>query len=376
MHERPSFLTATIQIAVLACQLTLTTLVLSGCGAEGDSDEGDTATDTVSASTISKDLSASKDHSANRKTGSGKSGATDSAFVDSEGRQWVAEGFPYDVWFPDPLAVVRQDGPVLITNETGTAPNADDGRGADEPHSPDPKPAASSGSTTNWKEVITAEVLDEEIKKINNRFRAKLQTVATYNFSYMALPPHIAAMTALAGIAVEHPDAVRWQAGAKHIRDLSAAMLAEKLMRGPKSYRIVQGPSEQINEILSGSPPAGLPQPAEGNNFTDFTDIGLLMKRLEIGAKGLKDNFGSADSLTKRAEEVKQEAQVLAALIKVVTTEGYGFSEDEDFLEFAKPMMEGCRKIADAVDAGNFEDYELALTQVTQACAKCHSTYR
>ena len=66
----------------------------------------------------------------------------------------------------------------------------------------------------------------------------------------------------------------------------------------------------------------------------------------------------------------------LSALASILGLAAEAFSTATDFLGFANPMIEGCQKIADAVDAEDFEAYELALTQVTQACTKCHSVYR
>ena len=292
-------------------------------------------------------------------------------YIDEEGRKWLDSGFPYDVWFQDPLAVAALEGNKPAGG--GNVPSP-----ADPPTGKDPIPkTVSSGDGPNWQEVVTADVIDNEIKKIANRFRAKLQTRASFFSSYLELPPHMATMSVLAAIAHEHPDDIRWKQNAKQIRDLSSLMLAEDLKRDPKSYKRVNDPFLQINDILSGSPPADLPDLREGNDFAEFAEFGMLMQRCKVGKRWLQVNVGSANALKENGDDIKHEAALLALLITALSTDSYDLgTDDEQFMGFTKEMVDGCRKIADAVESGNFDNYQLGFSQVDQACSKCHTEYR
>jgi hypothetical protein len=323
---------------------------------------------------------AAKDDAAADGGETGATGSSDSpkvsrngTYVDEGGRKWLAKDFPYDVWYTDPLAVARQEGKVADpgVGDPGTKPE----NGGEK--TTDPMPASNSGSgEINWKDVVAASVLDVEMKKINNRFKAKLLTVATFNSSYLELPPHVTTMTALSAIAAQHPDEVRWKKNAKQIRDLSASMLTEKLQRGPKSYKQINEPYLNIGDILSGSRPGGLAEPNEDDAMVEYVDIGFLMKRLDIGKKWLLVNVGSEEALKENAEEIKHEAALMSALLTVTTTEGYGYFEDDDFKAFVKTMIDGSKKVSEAVDTGSFDNYQLGFSQLSQACDKCHSTYK
>ena len=363
MRQRKTVALGMSYVCVFACGLTVGMFAISGCGG----DEG------------TKDDSASDDAvSDGGETGS--TGGSDSpkvakngTYVDEDGRKWLAKDFPYDVWYTNPLAVAKQEGKVPDpgVGNPGTTPE----NGGTK--TTDPMPASDSGSgEINWKEVIAASVLDEEIKKINNRFRAKLQTVATFNSSYLELPPHVTTMAALSAIAAQHPDEVRWKKNANQIRDLSASMLTEKLQRGPKSYKQMNEPYLNIGDILSGSPPGGLAEPNEDGAMVEYVDIGFLMKRIEIGTKWMQVNVGSEEALMENADDIKHEAALLGALLTVTMTEGYGYEEDDDFKAFAKGMMDGCKKVTEAVGTGNLENYQLGFPLIDQACTKCHGTYR
>lgn len=358
MRQRISIVLGMSYVVLIAGGLSLGMFALSGCG-KGDSGG-------------SSNGSAAGDSGSESDSGEG-SGEVAGEFprMDPDGRVWLEDGMPLNVWYPDPLAVAKQQGTVAApTTDGGTTPETGGDTPAAEP------PPAESGGDVNWKDVVAATVLDDEVKKISNRFRAKLQTLATYNSSYLELPTYISSMAVLAAIAAEHPDDIRWKDDAKKIRDLSAKMLSEKLQRGAKSYKQVNEPYLAITDILRGSTPGGLPEPNPEDDFVEYAEMGFLMKRFEVGTKWLNVNAGTEDALKENAADIKHEVGVLAALATAITTEGYGYVDDGEFKGFAKGMIDGCKKVAEAVGTGSLENYQLGFSMIDQACTKCHSSYR
>lgn len=361
MPRQLSLLLGLSYVVTLTCGVTMGMLALSGCGGDDNGDDS-AGSDDAAGQSSNRSSNGSRENGSLARTG---------PYVDDNNRKWVAPGIPYDVWYQNPLQVAALEG------NAATIPSSNGGA-----ESISESPAAAGDTTAgtdggkNWKDVVSGQDLDDEVKKITNRFRANLQTLASYNSSYLELPPHVATMAALAAIASEHPEDIRWKENAGQIRDLSASMLAEKLMRGAKSYKQVNDPFLQISDILRGSPPPGLPEPAEGNDMSQFAEFGLLMKRLDIGSKWLQVNVGTADALKENGEDIKHEAGVLAALATAITTEGYGFDFDDEFCGYAQGLVDGCKKMTDAVNTGSFENYQLGFSQINQACDKCHGTYK
>lgn len=304
--------------------------------------------------------------------------AAASARVDRDGRKWLGE-IPYDVWFHDPLGVAGNTQGVAaapsVSPATELLPSVA-GTTTSPTTAVNTTAGPASADQTDWKSIIPAEVLDSEVTRIRNRFTQRLQSVGSYNSSYLELPPHIATLAVLAGIALEHPDPIRWKANAKYVRDLAADMGRQKLQTGAASYRTLQVPWEQIVETLDGSRPAALPEGPEETDFSAIADMGALMKRLDVASKWLKVNVGTAEALQEKADDVAHEAAVIAALGKVITTEGYGYSEDEGFLGHALPMIESARKMAEAARTKNFAAYDEGINRVYRACSECHSDYR
>ncbi|QDU15174.1 hypothetical protein CA11_29940 [Gimesia maris] len=292
-----------------------------------------------------------------------------------DGRKMI-DGIPYDVWFDNPLAVagnqqsvtpVALPGNTVAATPTNPAP-ATEMKTADTP-------AAASGGA-DWKTIIPMPVLDSLVKDIRNRLTKNMQSVGTYNTTYLELPTFTSTLATLAGIASEHPDEIGWKKNAKYLRDLSAGISSKQLMRGAKSYREIQIPYEQMIVIMNGSLPAGVPDSKDKIPFSDVASMGDLMKRIDIASKWLKSNVGNADALKSEKEKVIEEAHLLAAIAKVITTEGYGYVDDNGFLGHANPMQEASLQMVQAAKDDNFPEFDKGLTRVYKACTECHSEYK
>ncbi len=301
------------------------------------------------------------------------SGSSSHVSIDSEKGKMLGD-IPYDVWFKDPLAIAGDNNQVAIvkknpqTNKTlppKTIPKV-------TPKT-SPQPA---GGQVDWKKVIPAEVLNDEVKSIRNRFTGKLKTVGTYNRSYLEFKPFCVSMAVLSEIASEHPGRLRWKKNAKLVRDLSAQMVSKKLRSGAKSYKQIRIPFEQICDTLDGSPPAGLKKPSKEDSFSDVADMGDVMKRMEMLIKFLKDNAGNENTFKKYQDDLKHRAYILAALTKAMNSEGYGNSDDEVYTKYTNNMVKACVEMAVAAESDDFAAFEKAMPQVNQSCIDCHTDYR
>ncbi len=284
---------------------------------------------------------------------------------------------PYDVWFDDPIGVSGDNKQVAVTTTATPGPSKTTPGMKPEPTpEPKPKPDSTANATIDWKKVIPAEVLNDEVKSIRNRFSGKLRNVGTYNRSYLEFAPFCITLSVLAEVASEHPGDLRWKKNAKIVRDLSALMIAEKLRTGAKSFKQVQIPFEQLTATLDGSPPSEVKKPSDEDSFADVADMGGVMKRMEMLAKFLKDNSGSEDVFTKYKDDLRHRAYILAAMTKALNTEGYGYSDDEVFLKFSNTMVEACIKMAEAAEAEDYKTFDKTLPIINQNCTECHSEYR
>ncbi|QDV16168.1 hypothetical protein Pan153_07890 [Gimesia panareensis] len=297
--------------------------------------------------------------------------------AEKEGRKMI-DGIPYDVWFDNPLAVAGDNQSVQPVALPGTnvAANSTTPAPAGEMKAAPTQASAGGSGGPDWKTIIPMPILEAQVKDIRNRLTKNMQSVGTYNTSYLELPTFTATLAALAEIANEHPDDIGWKKNAKYLRDLSAKFTAEPLTRGAKSYRALQIPYEQMIVIMNGSAPAGLPESDDKKPIAEVASMGDLMKRADISYKWLKSNVGSADALKAEKEKVIEEAHLLAAISKIITLEGYGYVDDKGFLGYANPMQEACLKMVEAAKNDNFPEFDQGMSRVYKSCTECHSEYK
>lgn len=365
MRHQVRCVTGRVSFRVLACvSLSLGLSILSGCG--GGSNTKNDSDGNPSAKQDGKTNGAASDG------GSQVSAPKASVEVRANGSKFL-NGVPYDVFFEDPLSVAANQNPAGGGNDGGDTGTPGTGT---EVASKDPMKDAPSVAATDWKTIIPKEILESEVKRIRNRLTANLKTIGSYKQSYLSMQPHIATLAAMGGIAAEHSDAPSWKANSKSVRDLAGAMLSEKLNNTAPAYKQVNEPFMQIIDIFDGSPPADLPEVAAETTFSDKADMGHLMKRLKVASEWLKINAGSEETFKSNADEIKHESRIIAALSKVIATEGYGYHDDEDFLSHSVPMLDSAVKMANAAESGDFETYDAGLTRIYKSCQDCHTLYR
>ncbi len=293
--------------------------------------------------------------------------------TDSEGRKWFGD-VPYDVFFDDPLGVANNNEAVIgmSTPDTATPPPA----GSNTEPKTAMTPEAPETADTGWGNTISAEALDAEVKTIRNFLNPKLQSVGQYNPNLSMIAPQAATLAALAGIAAKHEGDISWKADALYIRDLAGQMVSEPLQRGPKFQRRLLGLYEQISDTLNRSRPADLPEPDAEASTADSAEMGLLMQRMQLAYNEMKTNAGSEGTFQKSLELVQQESAVVSALAKLITEEGYGYEDDDEFKAFAKTVADGGKSMIEATALKNFAEYDKALSATYNACNNCHLDYK
>jgi cytochrome c556 len=300
------------------------------------------------------------------------------ARTDEQGRRWIGD-IPYDVWFEDPLSVLAADQPAEETRspsqtDTVTEPTQRDS----EPEQSVATPNLST-SGAKWENLIAAEQLRTETKSILNRLTTSMQSVATYNRSYEDIGVQAATLAAIAGIVASHSGSLRWKENAAHICDLATSIADAAQGRGRTSYQAVQIPFEALVAILSGDVPAGLEpasSDAEGIDFALHAECNSLMHRIESAHQHLKQNLGDRASFPVDAEEGLHEATLLAALVQVITTEGYNSSDEAEYAGHAQEVVRAAQEIIDAVKEKNYEAYGSALNRMQVECNECHTRFR
>jgi hypothetical protein len=303
-------------------------------------------------------------------------------WVDEKGQKWFGN-VPMDAFFDQPYTVASDATPIgggaaatsVVSSEGSTdVPGPTITEPPAVPSGTEATPPATGGDS--WGDLISEVELDNEVKAIRNFLNENLQSVSNYNSSMLMIPPKAATLGALAGVAMEHPNAVSWKEDAKYIRDLAKQMNSDTLRSGPKDQKRLLELYETMSDTLNRSRPADLAEPPEADGFAEVSEMRLLMHRMEESQNRMKTEAGTDTALTSRKDMVAHEAALMATLAKIVTLPGYGYEDDPRFTGYAKTVVEAALTIKGAAEGNDFATYELALTKVSTSCNNCHMDYK
>ena len=344
-------------------------IAFPGCGG-GDTKKSETA-------------SSPQTESPKSKPASGGSTKTSIAKEDEDDGRRNVGGIPFDVYFDNPLAEASDQrlvgggvtGPVgtevaMKTEGNATSPPATE---------PEPEPVVASADGPKWSELISAQELLDEVQSIRNDLNARMANFGAYKRAMLEVPVFSSTLAFLADVARRHDGDIKWKEKAHFIRALAITMsdIASSSTGGvKKSYDEVNEAFLKITEILNNNEPAELPEVEVEADFVDFVEMGYLMKRLERGENWLKNNTGSEDSLNEKGTLAQREVSVFAAISESFKSEGFGYAEYEDFVEWADGMRDAAKTMHKAVPAKAFNEFDQARSKISQSCTACHSVYR
>ncbi|MFK7817897.1 MAG: hypothetical protein AB8G99_04220 [Planctomycetaceae bacterium] len=349
---------------VLAC-LCVSTMLLLGCN---KNDAAPTPSSGVTNTTPGTALPSTGSQQQQPTTTSSPEAGKWQVRTDADGRKWFGK-VPYDVFFDDPLGIANDNEAVAVMPaESAAVPEG-------KPTTTAEPPTADTGSSSQWNDLISAEALDAEVKRIRNFLNPKLQSVGQYNSNLAMIPQQAATLAVLADVASRHNGDISWKADALYIRDLAGAMNAKPLQRGATFQRELLSLYEQISDTLNRSRPSDLAEPDADAAIADTADMGFLMKRIEQAYNEMKTNAGSEAGFRDSLEMIKREAALLAVLGKVISGGGYGYNDDEEFGAYAKTLSSNAMKMFEATATETFAEYDAALSAAYQACNQCHMDY-
>ncbi len=301
----------------------------------------------------------------------------DEVWEDEDGRRYLGR-VPYDVFFDHPLTVAAETRPGDSASTAAVTAESPADNPTVSPSAAEPEPAggvADSSTETGWTALLPVEVLESEVKATRNFLNQKLQSVGTYNSAVTMIPVKAATLAALAAIAMQHSEDLSWKQDAAYIRDLAASMNDSTLQRGPKDQRRLLAIFENLADTLNRSRPADLVAPDPDTSLSDVAEMRLLMMRMEQAEQRLRSEI-SESSFASDRDIVLHESTILAALMRAMTTESYGYADDPDFTGLAMKVIESGQSMKEAAEAGQFEDFELSLSQIAGTCQACHRDYK
>lgn len=308
-----------------------------------------------------------------------------SAKNDSRGRKFVNK-IPYDVFFDRPLEMVSKAGstPAARTNDQSPQPEKSVSSRKDDV---DPEydsravsqktnqAAAQSSGGIQWGELLPMEELQGEVKSIRNRLTNSLKTQGQYRQNFKSIAIDGFEIAALAAIASEHRDAAGWKNNARYVREFGSQIGQSSAGMSKEDFEKTKSAFQRLSSVLDGSIPDDAGDVPSARSFHEVASRKELMKRIERARDWLQKDVVSEAKLKSMSDSVQREAAILAALATVVTTNGYEYTDNDDYQNFARQLVEGAREAAEAGRESVFAKFKRAVEKINKSCTDCHGVY-
>lgn len=250
---------------------------------------------------------------------------------------------------------------------------AGDGRGQDDSIRKAP-------DGTAWSRLMSAKEVQAEIAAIRTRLSEKLQTVGTYNRSYLEIPADAASLSLLGFVAAQHEGDIPWKNNARSITALAGQIVevaTSSSARGRKSQKTNAERLVMIEKLLEGQTQAANVEANDTRlDYSEFAPYEHLMKRNDNAYRRLKSALQKPDDFASKAEQTTRELKLMALNASVLTAGDYGYEDDDEFAGYAASLRDGAIAAAEAAQAGNLKLLKQRTELMMKSCTQCHASYR
>jgi hypothetical protein len=271
-----------------------------------------------------------------------------------------------DAFFRDALKELGPSGPSRRPASPHSAPSP--------PTSGDQPPRGEQ----RWSKVISAEALEDEVKELAVQLADDVKSLAHFKAAgYQQARTDFGQLAALFGIIGQYDGQVRWKDQAPALRDLLGLTGQNCKAASDAAYRQAQGRASDLAELVRGGQ-IELPRPSsEGEAWSTVVERPALMSRLELAQeKRLAGVAADRLKLDRQREAIRHEAQIIAALARLIREPGYEFAEDPNFRRQAVELEQGGIELFGAAGEKNPSAMEAAIRRIGQSCERCHGDFR
>ena len=329
---------------------------------------------------------ANSNANSNGNNSSNASSEEKTGFWKNDNGQQMYGQVPVDIYFGSPLQVAANATPAGTAtsplNGTTTPAVTPTGSGtsttqAGTSTNTEAAPSSAANGKQDWKDLISANVLDDEMKYLTNTLKKHLQSVSSYNSAYKEIRALGSSIAAMANIAGQHPGDIRWKDKAKYLREFGLKVTEAAEGPGKKFLDATSLPFESIEAILSGSLPADVDESAKETVPFDYVaDLSGVMKRMQVGFDWLKSEVNNEERFKEFEERIRREGEVMRAFGKVIADPSYPSTDEAPYLKVAQGVVDDSEAILKSLDAGNLQGFNEAMGKLQKRCADCHNEYR
>jgi hypothetical protein len=279
------------------------------------------------------------------------------------------------IFFPDARAHLKGPRPTTVA-ETNTTNNA---RSAATNIPTTTDPPATSGGSFVWSKLISTETLANEIKQYPPLLTAELKSPTQFKGGgYRKARNYFSALAATMAIIAQHDGDVRWKNQAAAARELFARAGFNSKSGTDQSFNEAKLRSEDLAALLRGetiAAPSGIePNPSFNEQVSNRPPLMARLKRAH--EERIVVWTSNPEEFKKNLEGVKHEAEIVAALSKIIQHPSYTDADSDSYIQYANAMQTAALELGEAVQQKNAAAARTAAGNISKACNSCHGDFR
>lgn len=254
-------------------------------------------------------------------------------------------------------------------------------RPADGPASPSAAPAkdafALRASESGWATLISSTTLEDEVKSLKLKIDQLVTTPTSFSGrGHREARISFTLLAVLFTIIEQYEEEVRWRGEAATARR-HFARVASNLKAGGsiQVYHEARGRQQDLDDLVRGA------RWQEVGKRDPQPDVAIerapLMQLLEnrLGAQ-LRAWTAGSSAFDEHREALRHEAELTAAVARILVTEGADDAEDIEYQTFARLLEQAAMGIVRGVADRDLGAAQQAMTAVSRSCVECHEWYR
>lgn len=242
-------------------------------------------------------------------------------------------------------------------------------------------PGTSTAVSSTWSRLIAASTLTDEIKHAQLPLQQATASQTAFNGSIDTAVNQFSLVAVAFGLMAVHDDREgdlrsSWKKQAAALRDRFANAASACNREASKAFPEAQAAAQDLMSLIRGesiSAPAASDQPFQ---WSQLCDRGVLMQRLKLADETLISGTASADAMAEDPDQLRHEAEIVAALGELIVQEAFIDWDDDTYREFATAMRDQAVSLQAALEKQDAEAARLTAKAVHQSCDACHQEYR
>ncbi len=228
-----------------------------------------------------------------------------------------------------------------------------------------------------WSGTISRQTIEDEIKRTKSELDKIVTTPAKYKGGgFKDGRFHFTVLAMMFGIVTEYDDDVRWLKSAQIARNRFSRAGKNAKVGTTQTYNEAKQRKGDIDQLLNGEHLEGKVT-NDSQLWNDICDRPPLMQRLEKSENlGISRWTASKSEFSKNKDNLKHEAEIVAAICEVISQEEFEFTDDDDYLAYCQRLKKAAQAIIEAVKVNQYDSARKAAGQLNQTCTECHENYR